>query len=221
MKITKYNQSCLLIEAKEKRILIDPGNTEYTDDMLTDYWTNIDAILITHRHGDHCYTEIINKIIERDNCSLYTSNEVANSENLINPTVVKAGDKLNIGDVLVEVTKSVHGFISLMKPKSEIKENIGFIIDDGNIRLFTPGDTINFNHEYKCDVLCVPFTGAGITLGFIDGIDFIKGINPKLVIPIHLQHKLYNPDLDELKKALTEANIEYKLLDASETIIIN
>jgi len=43
MKITKFNQSCLLIETKGKRILIDPGNIGYTNE-LEKYWTDIDTL---------------------------------------------------------------------------------------------------------------------------------------------------------------------------------
>ena len=32
----------------------------------------------------------------------------------------------------------------------------------------------------------MPFNGNGLTLGLVDSIDFIKDINPKLVLPIHL-----------------------------------
>ena len=50
MQITKYNQSCLLVEINNKRILIDPSNIDYTDVMYNKEWVNIDAILITHKH---------------------------------------------------------------------------------------------------------------------------------------------------------------------------
>ena len=45
MRITKYNQSCLLIETNNKRILIDPGNICYTEKMYNEEWANIDAIV--------------------------------------------------------------------------------------------------------------------------------------------------------------------------------
>ena len=32
MKITKFPQSCLLIETKDKKILVDPGNLKYKED---------------------------------------------------------------------------------------------------------------------------------------------------------------------------------------------
>ena len=36
MKITKFNQSCLLVETNNKKFLIDPGNIGYTDSLLNE-----------------------------------------------------------------------------------------------------------------------------------------------------------------------------------------
>ncbi len=44
MKITKYNQSCLLINTNGKRILVDPGTFGYTEKILNECWINIDKI---------------------------------------------------------------------------------------------------------------------------------------------------------------------------------
>lgn len=41
MKITKFPQSCLLIETKEKKILVDPGNLKYKEEYL-DIWNNVE-----------------------------------------------------------------------------------------------------------------------------------------------------------------------------------
>lgn len=73
MKITKYPQSCLLIETKEKRILVDPGNLKYKDEYF-DVWNNVDVIFITHKHPDHCYSEVLEKMDER--IKIYSSSEV-------------------------------------------------------------------------------------------------------------------------------------------------
>ena len=43
MKITKYNQSCLLVETNKKRFLIDPGKIGYEESLLNE-WKNIDII---------------------------------------------------------------------------------------------------------------------------------------------------------------------------------
>lgn len=221
MKITKFNQSCLLLETKGKRILIDAGNIGYTDEMLEKYWINIDAILITHKHKDHCLTDAINKIIERDNAKLYTTSEVIATHNFSSVNKIAEGDIFYIDDIKIEVVKAVHGFLTAMKETgAEVKENVGYIIDDGKTRLYCTSDTINFNNNYKCDVLAMPFNGNGLTLGLVDSVDFIKDINPKLVLPIHLQHPkpIMNPNIDTLKETLEKENISYKILDVFESI---
>lgn len=222
MKITKYNQSCLLVETNNKRILIDPGKIGYNESLLNE-WTNIDYILITHRHGDHCKVDAINKIVKRDNAKVYTTKEVINNTDIINPTMIKQGDVIDLGDIKIEVTKAVHGFLTPMKYKGgEIFENVGYIIDDEKKRLYTTSDTINFNNDYKCDILCMPFNGNGITLGIIDGIMFAKDINPELLIPVHLEMELsyMNPNIEILKESLEKENIKYKILNVKETIVI-
>lgn len=222
MKITKFNQSCLLVETKNKRILIDPGNIGYNENLLND-WTDIDYILITHRHRDHCNVEAINTIVKRDNATVYTTNEVVSNTNLINPIIIKQGDIIDLGNIKVEVTKAIHGFFTKMKKSGgEILENVGYIIDDGEKRLYTTSDTINFNNDYKCDILCMPFNGNGLTLGIIDGVMFAQDINPELLLPIHMEHPLpfMNPDIDNLKSEIEKAGIKYKLLNLEETIVV-
>lgn len=58
MKITKFPQSCLLIETKGKKILIDPGTLKYKEEYF-EIWNKVDTILITHKHSDHCNIEIL------------------------------------------------------------------------------------------------------------------------------------------------------------------
>lgn len=221
MKITKFSQACLLVETDGKRILIDPGTIGYTDEMLEKHWTNIDVILVTHKHADHCITDVVNEIVKRDNAKLYTNSEVISTYNFVNVNKVAEGDIFNIDNIKIKVVKAVHGFLTPMKQTgSEIKENVGYIVDNGNTRLYVTSDTINFNHDYKCDVLAMPFNGNGLTLGLVDGVEFIKDINPKLVLPIHLQHPkpIMNPDINVLKQTLEKENINYKILDILESI---
>ena len=220
MKITKFNQSCFLLQTKNKRILIDPGKIGYTESLLED-WKNIDYILITHKHGDHCNVDAINTIVKRDHAIIYTTKEVIDNSNLINPNIVKQGDIIDLGEIKIEVTKAVHGFFTPMKNKGgEVFENVGYIIDDGDKRFYTTSDTINFNNNYKCDILCMPFNGNGLTLGIIDGVMFAKDINPQILLPVHMEHALpfMNPNIDNLKAEIEKAGINYKIMNLKETI---
>ncbi len=52
MKVTKYPQSCLLLEKDGKRIVIDPGNFFAAKFSVQDLG-KLQAVLYTHQHADH------------------------------------------------------------------------------------------------------------------------------------------------------------------------
>ena len=89
---------CLLVETNNKKFLIDPGNIGYNESLLNE-WKNIDYILITHRHGDHCNVDAINTIAKRDNAKIYTTKEVADNTSLINPIIIKQGDIIDLENI--------------------------------------------------------------------------------------------------------------------------
>ena len=86
MKITKFPQSCLLVETKGKKILVDPGNLKYKEEYFN-IWNTVDIILITHKHSDHCNTEILEKVDK--NIKIYSSNEVKNTHPTLDINIVK------------------------------------------------------------------------------------------------------------------------------------
>ena len=88
MRITRFVQSCLLIETKGKRILIDPGEIFFEESLLTDYWKNIDILLVTHKHSDHCYVPAILNIVNNPKTKFYTTLEVVNSHKELHPDIV-------------------------------------------------------------------------------------------------------------------------------------
>ena len=156
MKITKFPQSCLLIETKDKKILIDPGKLKYKEEYFN-IWNNVDAILITHKHPDHCNTEILEKI--NSNIKIYSTQEVQEANKSLKINIVKENDILEVGKVKIEVVHAIHGYQPLLKGDKKINENIGFIVDDGENRLYSTSDTICFENEYKANILCIPVTG--------------------------------------------------------------
>jgi len=59
MKLTKYPQSCFLLEYKKTNILIDPGKYSFKNNFRISSWPQINILLITHSHHDHLYIDII------------------------------------------------------------------------------------------------------------------------------------------------------------------
>ncbi|MEI6773514.1 MAG: MBL fold metallo-hydrolase [bacterium] len=88
MKITRFAQSCLLIETKGKRILIDPGNIFFEESLLTDYWKDINILLVTHKHSDHCYLQAIMTIITTPRIRFYAPLSVAQAYKELHPDIV-------------------------------------------------------------------------------------------------------------------------------------
>lgn len=111
MKITRFAQSCLLVEANGKRILIDPGYIQYKESYPQNEWSDIDVILVTHKHADHCHIDAIKEITKDQKTKFYSSQEVANAFPTLTPEIVKDGDVLTFDDIKVEVVKAVHGWV--------------------------------------------------------------------------------------------------------------
>lgn len=216
MKITKFAQSCILIETNNKKILVDPGYIQFDESLLKDYWNNIDILLITHKHGDHFYEPAIQEIIKNEKTELYSSAEVAGMYPNTHFKIVKAGDEINQDDIKIEVVKAVHGYLPILRGAKDIIENIGYIISIEGKRVYITSDTIGFPNDYRCDILCLPVSDHGLIMGTYDGALFAKETGASLVIPIHMDNPLYPVDLVKLAKDFE--GINYKVLGIMESL---
>ncbi len=217
MKITKFPQSCLLIETKEKKILVDPGKLKYKEEYF-DIWNNVDIILITHKHPDHCNTEILEKI--NNNIKIYSTKEVQEANKTLNINIVKEDDIIELENIKIEVVHAIHGYQPLLKGEKEIHENVGYIIDDGENRLYTTSDTICFSNEYKADILCIPVTGHGLTMSAFEAALYAKEVGATLTIPVHMDNPAFPPDFEYIKEMFEKYEVEYEILDNDECIEI-
>lgn len=216
MKITKFPQSCLLVETKGKKILVDPGTLKYKEEYF-DIWNNVDIILITHKHSDHCNSEVLEKT--NKNILIYSTKEVLDTYPNLNISVIKENDILNIGDIKIEVVHAVHGYNPMLKGKA-VRENVGFIIDDRSNRLYITSDTICFENEYKADILCVPVTGCGLTMSAFEAALYSKDVGAVLTILTHMDNPSLPPDYEYIEKMFNKFDVEYEILDNKETIEI-
>lgn len=215
MKITKFPQSCLLIETKEKKILVDPGNLKYKEEYL-DIWKQADIILITHKHPDHCNNEVLEKL--NKDITIYSTKEVQEANQNLSIHIIKENDVIELGNIKIEVVHAIHGYQPLLKGAKEVHENVGYIIDDGQNRLYTTSDTICFRNEYKADILCTPVTGHGLTMSAFEAALYAKEVGAVLTIPIHMDNLAFPPDLDYIKEMFEKYEVEYEVLENDESI---
>jgi len=220
MKITRFAQSCILIETNGKRILLDPGNLQYKESYPDHEWKDIDVLLVTHKHGDHCHLDVIKKITNDAKTKFYSTREVANAFPELTPNIVKEGDVLTLDGVNIEVVRAVHGFMPFLKGGNKVDENVGFIINDGKNRAYQTSDSICFENNYKCDILFVPICNHGLVMGPFEAALFAKETGAKLVIPIHYDNPKFPADLKGAEKHFTEQGLNFKFMQIEETIEI-
>lgn len=213
MKITKYPQSCMMVETKNKKILIDPGSIKY-DLKYNEKWNEADIILVTHKHGDH-----FNKTyLESVNIPIYSTNEVNNAYPDIKINVVKENDVIELEGIKIEVVHAVHGYNPNLKGGKKVLENVGYIIDDGDNRFYTTSDTICFENDYKANIVALPVTAHGLTMSAYEAALFSKELGAKYVLPIHMDNEVYPTDKEYMESVFEKFDINYKVLEIEEEI---
>lgn len=136
----------------------------------------------------------------------------------MNINIVEENDVMELEDAKIEVVHAEHGYIPPMKTGAKVNENVGYIIDDGENRLYAKSDTICFQNEYKCDVLCVPVSDYGVVMGTFEASLYAKETNAKLVIPLHSDSPKYPVDFNFVKEMLNKYEVKYEILENDETI---
>jgi len=227
MQITKYPQSCFLIETKNKRIIIDPGNMVKTHmpEFDINSWQNIDAVLLTHKHSDHVDADLIKEIKKLNpQVRIYANAEVVEilQTKGVEANLVKKNDILNFDEIKVEVTPALHGFIYLMKGGGYPKENVGYIIDDGEHRVYHTSDTIMFEHSLKADIVLVPICGHNVVLEPTSAIEFVDSdMQANLMIPCHYENENHPLGTDQFEQIAKKMNYtKFKILKNGETLVI-
>lgn len=218
MKIKKYPQSCLMIQTKNEKILIDPGILKYKEEYLEE-WKEATILLITHKHGDHCNIPVLEEL--QKTIKVYSTREVQEACPSLKINIVKEGDKIVQNEVVIEVVKAIHGYQPLLKNGNMIQENVGYIIDDGKNRLYDTSDTICFPNEYRADILCIPVTGYGLTMSAFEASLYAKEVGAILTLPIHMDNPKFPPNNTFIGEMFHEAQVEYEILNNEETITID
>ena len=210
MRITKLGHSCLLIEENNARILTDPGLFSSGHENLI----NIDAILITHEHPDHCDPESLFTILSKNPSAIvYTNSGVAEilKKAGIPYRLLEHNQSTIVKDVNIEGFGENHAIIY---PSIPVAKNTGYLI--GN-RIFTPGDSYTIPGK-QIEILALPVWAPWLKIS--EAIDYAKQVKPKVAFPIHdsvlntagstVSHKWPG-------QVLPEAGIEWIIIENGES----
>jgi L-ascorbate metabolism protein UlaG (beta-lactamase superfamily) len=219
MKVTKYGQSCFLIESNNNKILIDPGNLKLTNDIINE-WMNPTHIFITHRHADHIHLPSIEKI-RNENTKIYSTSEVKKYNPEFEFNIIKENDEIQIDGFSVKAVHAIHGYLPPMKYNDAvIKENIGYLFEIEGKKIYHTSDTISFDNDVECDIIFVPVCGHGVVMDAFTASLFAKETKATMVIPCHYDNPKYPVDINDVKEKMKAQELNYKVLEVSESIEI-
>lgn len=206
MKVTRYEQSCLLIEIGKTRILIDPG-TPFTDKHDIDELGELDAVFITHEHADHFDKDFCEELAKATKIHVNESTDKL----LKHPDkiVIKDNDLVEIGKVKIKVRELPH---CLMPDGREGPQNIGYLVDD---KLFHPGDGVDIK-GLKVENLALPIIGPDVSPK--DAFQFAREVQAKKAIAIHYDIFGANPDVYKMFAERNDQPFELIALKPGESI---
>ncbi|MGH3424628.1 MAG: MBL fold metallo-hydrolase [Nocardioidaceae bacterium] len=180
MRLTRYGHAALLVETRNTRILVDPGN--FSSDAAFGL-TDLDLIAVTHQHPDHADLERLPALLEANRgARLLAEPQIAER---LRPA---GGDwedtaperSVDVGDVRLTGVGGVHAAIH---PDLERVGNVGLLLAaDDEPTLFHPGDSYEFAPA-GVEVLAVPLAAPWAKLS--ETIDFVRAVGPRIVVPIH------------------------------------
>jgi L-ascorbate metabolism protein UlaG (beta-lactamase superfamily) len=178
MQITRFGHAAVLVEAADTRILIDPGS--FSLDAAFEL-EGLDAIVVTHQHGDHIDPKRAPDLIERNpGAQLLSDPETA--------SVLEFGSWHENGDGVETIVKGitirgVGARHAVILPELPRVANVGVMLSaDGEPTLFHPGDTYEYAPE-GVDVLALPLAAPWGKIS--ETVDFVQRVSPTTLFPIH------------------------------------
>jgi L-ascorbate metabolism protein UlaG (beta-lactamase superfamily) len=210
MKITKYVQSCLLVEMPapvNRTALFDPGVMS-SPEIDVDKLMYLDDIFITHGHADHLDVDLLKKLVSKFPDVRITATEEVVSK--LKAEGIKASTEAPTGVTLID---SPHEKVEPLFPQPQ---EIGVHYLD---KLTHPGDSHSFN-ETK-DILALPVTapwGSNIR-----AVTLALELKPKHILPIHDWHwsdAAREGSYASMEKAFAEHDITFHKLKTGEPVVI-
>lgn len=182
MRVTKYPQSCVIVEHEDGgRLLIDPGNVAMDAHGFDDFGA-VDAVLFTHMHPDHFDPRAVEASLERD-LPIHANADVCGR--IDGPaTTVADGEAFTAAGMPIVARDMPH---VEMVDGSAGPPNTGYVLDG---RLLHPGDSLQVA-GVTVDALAVPIAGPSVS--FRGAYVAVESTGASTAVPIHYDTFLADP----------------------------
>lgn len=174
LRVTKYPQSCMVLERDGRRLAIDPGNVAMDAYAFEDLGP-LEAVLFTHRHADHLDQRAVDAALARG-VALYGNADVCAALGQERARLVSDGQAVEIAGFGVLPRDLPH---CPMIDGSPGPPNTGFEIDG---RFLHPGDGIE-GSTGQVEIVAVPVAGPSISLH--DAYMCVRSTGARTAIPMH------------------------------------
>jgi L-ascorbate metabolism protein UlaG (beta-lactamase superfamily) len=192
MKIKKFAQCCLVVEVGGRKILTDPGSYSTDQNSLI----GIDAVVITHEHGDHFHAESVRAIVKNNPAAVIIANSSVGKkldELGITHVIVEGRDKMKVGEVMIEAFDWRHE--EIFEERGQV-QNTAYLITGGSAGIgatgvagaqqtfLLPGDAYcDPGAAAKVDILALPVAGPWCRIP--DALRYAIKVKPRAAFPVH------------------------------------
>lgn len=189
LSLTFHGHACFEASGDGKRIIIDPfltGNPKA--DVPADRLPKLDAILLSHGHGDHLGDAI--PLAKRHGATIVATYELAAfcKERGATTHAMHIGGSHRFAFGTVKLVPAVHGGAVDGDDGTHTTNPCGLVLTLGGQTLYHTGDTgLTMEMqllEGRVDVMCVPI-GDNYTMGVTDAVRAVEFVKPRTVIPMH------------------------------------
>ena len=211
MKATFHGHACFVVERDEKRVIIDPfltGNP--AADIGPDQLPRLDAILLSHGHGDHLGDAVA--LSKRHTAVVVATYELAKfcADHGATTHAMHIGGAHQFPFGRVKLVPAFHGGqVEGDKTGSYTTNPCGVVVTLGGKTVYHAGDTgLTLEMQLlagKIDLMLVPI-GDNYTMGVEDAARAVEFVKPKSVIPMHYHTwDLIRADPQEFRRLVGKA----------------